>query len=246
MAVRNRRSNFDVLRDRGLGLGPRRQRETVEKLDLARPEETLRACVVPAVPPPTRAARHARLLEGSAVGMAGVLAATIRVVEQIPHARPLRPCSPQGFERELLRDAIAHRKAHHATREQVQDHRQVEPSWVARDGSSPGDLTEGSLLGPHDDRACRHRSETALESFIRGLRQGPARAPRVRGADGGPGTCGERDRGAGALPRDRDHAAARDARDRLPERALRRERDRRLPEPVREPRPRALSAPARS
>jgi len=78
------------------------------------------------------------------------LAPSIRVVNQIPCLGPPSKSLAQGFERELARDLLPHREADDSSREQVQDHGQIEPALLSPD--------VGDVRDPGEIRRCSRPS----------------------------------------------------------------------------------------
>src|SRR5258708_25591360 len=93
---------------RGCPGGPGR---VVDQLDLQRREEALGDGVVPAIAPAAHAADDPVLLQHSLVVAAGVLAPTIRMMEQPWRWAAARQRHAEGVEGEVIRDARAHRPA---------------------------------------------------------------------------------------------------------------------------------------
>src|SRR5919106_1431154 len=99
----------------------------VLQLGLQRAEEALSHGVVVAVATATHArlktpARQLLLIAG-----ARVLATAIAVVQQAQLGPALPQSHRQSSSRQLRRQALAHRPAHHAPRAQIQQHRQIQP-----------------------------------------------------------------------------------------------------------------------
>ena len=113
----------------------------VHELALERPEEALHTGVVPAVPLPRHAGGDAVSGEQQLVTRGGILAATIRVVQEPGQWVPVRQRHGEGLLSQLHGQPVAHRPADHEARVQIEDHGQVEPALC---GPHVGDVP-----GPH-------------------------------------------------------------------------------------------------
>lgn len=81
--------NFDVLKEIGLRMGPRRVDRTVHPLVLEAVEEALGGCVVPAVAFAAHAGDEAVRLEYALIARGGILTAAVRVVHKPRRTRPI-------------------------------------------------------------------------------------------------------------------------------------------------------------
>lgn len=136
-----------------------RPRSAAEQLRLQGPKEAFRDRVVPAVASATHAAGDTASLERLAVRLAGVLTAPIPMVEQAQLWLAQTQGHLERVEHQLLLKAFGHRPTHHPAREQIEDHRQVEP---ALPGPDIGDVcypglvrTVGGELSVEDVRGYR-------------------------------------------------------------------------------------------
>jgi len=80
---------------------------------------------VPAISPATHAARDPGLIQSIPVVVAGVLAAPIRVMDEIARPRPLHESFAKSREHECSVDPLAHGIPHDPSGEEIEDHRQV-------------------------------------------------------------------------------------------------------------------------
>lgn len=117
------------------------------------------------------AAHDAESVERRLVVVARVVRATIRVMHEARVRLAAADSGGERFEYERAIDALAHREAHHAAREQVDDRREVQPP-----------------LGRPDVRDLRHPREVrrvdlevAIEDVLRD-RQGARTSKWMRGA----------------------------------------------------------------
>ena len=88
-------------------------------------EEPLHRSIIPAVTFPTHTANHPMLLQQGLGGMTGILATTIRMMNQPRWWFPEIDCHHQGFLH-----APIHSPAHHATGIQINHYRQVDPALL--------------------------------------------------------------------------------------------------------------------
>src|SRR5215510_8757065 len=113
--------SFDVLEHRATGLDPGLPPAGVNQFDFERSEETLRHRVVPAVAAAAHAAPDPVQRQQLLVVVAGVLAATIRMMQQPWCRLALSERGPQCLQREAALEPLAQRPADHPAREQIQD-----------------------------------------------------------------------------------------------------------------------------
>jgi hypothetical protein len=125
--------DLDVVEDGRAGLSPRGPLKNVSDLVLQRAEEALDTGVVPAVALPAHAADHVLAGEQLPVVAARVLAAPIGVMHQPSCELALAQRHLKRAGREIGVDAGAHRPADHLARAEVEDHREVEPTFRRRD-----------------------------------------------------------------------------------------------------------------
>src|SRR2546425_11778438 len=96
---------LDVVEELSARCRPRRPRRVVDELDLQRGKEALRDRVVPAIAPAAHAADDPMPGQGLAVVAAGVLTATIRMMQQPLGWTPTGQRHPERVEREFVGDA---------------------------------------------------------------------------------------------------------------------------------------------
>lgn len=120
---------FHVIEHIGPRLVPRGVPSAARPFRLQRREEALHGGVVPAVAAPAHATDNAVVAQQALEVLAGVLAALVRVVQQL-----VRPAAPpqrhqQGVSHQLRRHRGTHRPADDAPRVQVQHCRHEEPAF---------------------------------------------------------------------------------------------------------------------
>src|SRR5271154_6438243 len=120
--------DFDVFEDLATSLRPRTPLSLVSELALEGGEEALGHRVVPAVSPPTHAALDRVLCEQLPILTAGVLAATIRMMQESSSGPALRKRHVQSVQRELTFQPFVEFPADYPARVKVHNHRQVQPA----------------------------------------------------------------------------------------------------------------------
>ena len=130
---------FDVVEHIGPGLIPRPISLAVDAFGLQRREEALHRRIVPDV------ARAAHRADDAVVGhqplelLAGVLAATVRMMQQRVGLASAPDRHDERIGDELGRHSGAHRPAHYAPREQIDHGGHVEPTLRRPDIGEVGD-----------------------------------------------------------------------------------------------------------
>ncbi len=140
--------HLDVFEDVLSRLVPCAVLTRVDEFTLERPEEALHAGIVPTVPPSRHAAGHPVCREQLLVGRGGILAASIRVVQQPGVGGATADRHRQRLLRELTGEPSLQRLADHGARVEVEHHGEVEPALRGPD--------IGDIPGPHSVRT-RHR-----------------------------------------------------------------------------------------
>ena len=106
---------------------------SMQPFHLQRTEQRLRAGVVPAVASSTHGSSYSVAGEKLRVAAAGVLAAPVRVEDQIFAGQALPPCHFQCAAGQRRCDRLAHGPAHDAAAEQIEHHGQVQPAFAGGD-----------------------------------------------------------------------------------------------------------------
>ena len=119
---------LDVFEDFTPGLSSGVPLSLVDQFELEGREEALRDCVVPAVACAAHAAADSVACQQLLIFRAGVLAPAIRVMQQSLRRLPLRQCHVQRFQRKLALQPFVQRPADYPAREQIQDHREIQPT----------------------------------------------------------------------------------------------------------------------
>lgn len=120
---------FHVIEHIGPRLVPRGVVFSARPFSLQRGEEALHGGVVPAVAAPAHAADNAVVAQQALEVLAGVLAALVRVVQQLVGLAAPPQRHQQGVADQLRRHRAAHRPADDAPRVQIQHCRHEEPAF---------------------------------------------------------------------------------------------------------------------
>ena len=105
---------------------------TVNTSPLHRSPQALSRRIVPAVTLTAHRTLHAIRLQGRLNQMPTVLGAAIRMHNQSCRRSTSEPGHAQRIHDQLLRHARLDRPAHHLSTEQVQHHRQIQPTFIGR------------------------------------------------------------------------------------------------------------------
>ena len=136
--------HFDVVEDIAAGILPGGIGFTADALTFEQLEETLCDSVVMAVAPSAHAGLQFVALEEVLPLSASELAALVGMNQH----RLAGPAPPNGHQQRIQSqlgvDAVAHGPTHHLTREQVNNHRQVQPAFVSAD---VGNVRHPRLVG---------------------------------------------------------------------------------------------------
>ena len=135
-----------VMEQIGDGVGTSRVAPAVHPFILQAVEEAFRGCVVPAVALAAHRASHPKLGELRPEGVAVLLAAPIRVMDQTRRRTPTEPSHRQCIEHDVSRHPGFDRPADNLAVEQIEDNSQVEPALVGRDIA---DIREPDPVGHH-------------------------------------------------------------------------------------------------
>src|ERR1017187_1808621 len=128
----------------------------VQPFHLQRTKQRLRAGVIPAVALAAHRRRNAMLFEYLTEVVAGVLAATIAVKDQLCLLAwiALEPGHLQSIDHQVALHIWPHRPAHYFTAEQVDHYRKKQPAFFGRDIRQ---ITNPRLVGcGHDELAIEH------------------------------------------------------------------------------------------
>ncbi len=120
--------DFDPGEDRAPRLFSCLEASAVDHLFLQTGKEALGRSVVPAVASAAHAAYDPDFLKPLLVIVAGVLAPPVAVAEQIGSWLPAEEGHVQSRENQGAIDGLIHRPSDDPTREQIEDHRQIQPS----------------------------------------------------------------------------------------------------------------------
>src|SRR6185312_667580 len=142
-------------------------------------EETLGDGVIPAIALPAHAALNASGLKGLPVVVAGVRAASIRVMDEIRGGTALAKGDVQCLEREVTVDVVAGRPSNDPPREQVEDGRQVEPALLR---PQERDVRDPRLIRTAGTEVARQHVRRDREAVLRV--RGRAEPTSVSGSQG--------------------------------------------------------------
>jgi len=150
--------SFDVLEDGRASLAPG-VKLLIGTFALERAEKAFHGCVVKAI----AGAAHADLAmlgsQGMLIKITGVLAALVRVVEEVSRWLTLRDRHVPGLLHQRGFHVFVHSPAYHAARKQIQDRSQVQPAFSGVDVS---DVTHPFSIGRRrrkilvEQIRCRH------------------------------------------------------------------------------------------
>ena len=115
----------------------------MDELDIQRREEAFGHRIVSAIPPVTHAADDPVLRKDPLVRAAGVLALSIRMMQQARQGSPAGQRHVEGVECQVIGDARAHRPAQREARVQIGDRGRVEPARACR---NVGDVGHSRLI----------------------------------------------------------------------------------------------------
>jgi hypothetical protein len=138
----------DVFEDFGAGLSSAVPLTVVNQFELEGSEEALRYRVVPAVSLAAHAAADSVPCQQPLIFRAGVLATAIRVMQQSLGRLSSCQCHVHRFQRKLSFQPFVQSPTDYPAREQIQDHRQIQP---ALESPQIGDVGDPAGVG------CEHR-----------------------------------------------------------------------------------------
>ena len=131
-------------------------------------EERFRHGIVPTISPSAHAANDPIGFQRGLVFVAGIGAPSVRVVEEAKGESATLDGGLQCRQGQLRVIAAALGIAHHPTREEIQDHREIEPAHLR---PNVGDITDPALVRPgHFELAVEQVGSTGspwLESVVR-------------------------------------------------------------------------------
>src|ERR671919_1935040 len=132
MSTRRIIPTLDKLEDGPLGLGVGAKDTTVEQLALEGREETLAQSIIKAIPHRPHRRPYAGCFTALSEGDRCVLAALVRMMDNITPRTPLPQRHIECLEHELSAKVGSHRPAHYAAAPDVDDHRQIEEAHPSR------------------------------------------------------------------------------------------------------------------
>src|SRR6516165_9095081 len=141
---------FDIFEQLVAGLSSGTPPALTDQFNFERGKKTFRHRVVPAVAFTAHATLDAVNRQQLLILVAGVLAAAIRVMQQTLRRLAVLQGHLQGVQRDAAFEPFTQRPADHATREQIEDDRQVQPTLQGPDIGNVGDpaAVEGGHCKP--------------------------------------------------------------------------------------------------
>src|SRR2546430_16011756 len=116
---------LDVFEQLVAGLSSATPLALIDQFDFEGGEKAFRHRFVPAIAFTAHAALDAVYRQQLLILVAGVLTAAIRVMQQTLRRLPVLQCHLEGVQHDAPFESYTQRPADHATREQIEDYRQV-------------------------------------------------------------------------------------------------------------------------